>query len=188
MDHEIRDREEFLGAERNPIEADFTRYTVGSTQAPDVDQRHGHPTRLKDGGPERRPRRDRLVGDLKAGLAAVTGRRRSQGQSQRASRASLLSDHVAEVVGMNAQLERRVVAGAQDLDLDVLAVVDDAARHVRDQILELTIDVVRFTNGAGHRRRPVDRSPGSPNHGRPSLGNGGFVDWTDEPRLGGRRL
>ena len=90
-----------------------------------------------------------LISDLQAGPAIFPRRCGPKGQAQRARGAALLADHVPEIVLVDAQLERRVVPGLEDLDVDLIGMVDDALGHVDDQVTELEVDVVGLA-----RRQP----------------------------------
>src|SRR5262245_6815905 len=100
-------------------------------------------------------------------------------QSERSGCAALLADDVPQVVGMNPQLELRVVTGTHDLGAHVVGVVDDAARHVQDQIAEMEIvgiGIPTRRRDRGRSVRGVDDVPGFTD--RPV-----FFDRADESRV-----
>lgn len=124
----------------------------------------------------------------------MPGRRRTEGKTERPRRPALLADHVTQVVRMDVQLERGVLARTEDLDLDILAVVDDAAGQVRDQIPKLRVNVVRFTRptqrsrggvarwtGTDDRRRPASRSAITHRPDKAKVGRGRLSLWTARP-------
>jgi hypothetical protein len=80
-----------------------------------------------------------LIGDLEARAATSFRGGGAERQAQRASGATLLADHVAEIVLMDAQFEHRVAARLEHLDLDSVRMVDEALGHLRDQVAQLEI-------------------------------------------------
>ena len=80
------------------------------------------------------------VGDLEPGVPVHAGGRRAEREPQRPRRAPLLPDHVSQVVGVDSQLERRLVLmDAQDRHVDVFGMIDETLGHVRDEIAQLQI-------------------------------------------------
>src|SRR5262249_2455653 len=90
-----------------------------------------------------------LISNLQARSAVLARGGRAERKPERACRPTLLADHVPEIVLVDAQLERRVVPGLEDLDVDLIGMVDDALGHVDDQVTELEVDVVGLA-----RRQP----------------------------------
>ena len=89
----------------------------------------------------KRPRRpEPSVRDFEASRAAGARTGGAQRESQRSRRPALLADDVAEIVGMNAQLEGGLVAGDAEHDhLDLLRMIDESLGHERDEVAELQV-------------------------------------------------
>jgi len=80
-----------------------------------------------------------LIGDLEARAATSFRGGGAERQAQRAGGATLLADHVAEIVLMDAQFEHRVTARLKHFDLDGVRMVDQTLCHLRDQVAQLEI-------------------------------------------------
>src|SRR5438128_2250443 len=88
-------------------------------------------------GPDAAARRGESVGDLERRLASRERGGGAEHEAQGAGGAALLPDHVPEIFLPHPQLETRLPANLEDVDLDLVGVVDQPAREERHQIAEL---------------------------------------------------
>ena len=91
----------------------------------------------------------RSVGDFEIGFPTDSSRGSTESESQRTGGSPLFADHVAEIIGVHVQLEARVRAHGEKLHLNVIGMIDEAARHENRKVAKLEVVRVGFASARG---------------------------------------
>src|SRR6266850_4254010 len=122
---------------------------------------------------------------FRSGPASGPGGGGAERESERPSRASLLADHMAQVVRMHVQLEGRIGIRSQNDHANVVGMVDDSRRHRGNQVAELEIGLVEFPPGSGRAQRfPWPFGSGGTDDSRIPASRNSVTQKADKARVG----